>query len=208
MPSSYGGTQLTRDQLIQYAQQAGFTGAGLNTIVAIALAESGGWTGARQWNSQQSGTDRGVLQFNSYFHSEVSDQAADDPAQAFAAAYRVTQGGTVFKEWATYTSGAYQQYLTGQGVTPGPGGNGTGTGVPLSSVSNWPVIGGVVDSAKAVANFWQVASGWLESPIRFVLVFVGLGLLVFVIYSLIAPGIESTVAGVGNLAGKIGGLVA
>jgi hypothetical protein len=49
--------------------------------------------------------DRGILQFNSYWHKDVSDACAFNPACAFQQAYRVSQNGTNFSSWATYKNG-------------------------------------------------------------------------------------------------------
>ncbi len=118
-------TVLTTQQAAQYAAAAGFTGDGLNTIVAIAHAESGLDTAARHVNSDaQSSVDRGILQINNYWHSEVSDSCAYDPACAFQSGYSISQNGTNFTPWSTYNSGAYRQYY--QNLSGGSTGGTTG----------------------------------------------------------------------------------
>jgi Lysozyme like domain len=93
------------------ATAAGFQGDNAITIVAIAMAESGLNPHARNTaGNTPPSTDRGILQFNSYWHREISDAQADDPAEAFRQAFRVTWGND-FHEWATFVSGAYQQYI-------------------------------------------------------------------------------------------------
>lgn len=54
--------------------------------------------------------DRGYLQFNSFWHPEVSDACAYNAVCAFAAAFRVS-GGYNFSQWVTYDTGAYLRYL-------------------------------------------------------------------------------------------------
>lgn len=103
--------KLSRAQLDQYASAAGFRGQALDTVVAIALAESGGNTQATNRNNPGGTVDRGVLQINSYWHSEVSDAQAFDPASAFKAAYRISNSGRDFTQWVTYQTGAYKQFL-------------------------------------------------------------------------------------------------
>jgi hypothetical protein len=101
---------LTPGQAKQYATSAGFSGLAADVIVAIAQAESG-------LNTLIRGTvdprDRGILQINSYYHPEVLDSCAFDPACAFRAAYNISSGGTNFSPWTTFTSGAYQQFMGG-----------------------------------------------------------------------------------------------
>jgi murein DD-endopeptidase MepM/ murein hydrolase activator NlpD len=103
---------ITVAQARQYAAAAGFSGAGLNTIVAIAQAESSLDTSARNINTDGS-IDRGILQINKKWHPEVSDAQAYDPAAAFAAGYQISSRGSDFHPWSTYTNGAYKAYLSG-----------------------------------------------------------------------------------------------
>lgn len=101
---------LSYQQAEGYAAQAGFTGNALVTILAIAQAESSLNPCAIHFNSD--GTiDRGILQINNIFHSEVSDVCALDPSCAFQQAYRISNGGQSFTQWATFTNGKYRQYL-------------------------------------------------------------------------------------------------
>ena len=98
------------------AVQAGFTGQGLRLAVAIGLAESGGNPTARGPNPPTPGcpagsTDRGAWQLNNCYHPEVSDACADDLVCAARETYRISAGGSDWREWTTYTSGAYQAQL-------------------------------------------------------------------------------------------------
>lgn len=103
--------RLSRDQVVGYARAAGFNGNGLDVIVAIAEAESGFVTNARNSVGNSAGIDRGILQINSYYHAEVSDAECDDPAAAFRHGYRIASRGTNFTPWSTYTNGAYRRFL-------------------------------------------------------------------------------------------------
>jgi hypothetical protein len=112
---------LTVQQARSYASQAGFTGNGLSIIVAIAQAESSLNTRARGTNTDAS-VDRGILQINNRWHPEVSDACAYDPACSMQAAYRISNRGTNFQPWTTYTSGIYKRFLSGStGTIPGAG---------------------------------------------------------------------------------------
>jgi hypothetical protein len=99
------------------AGQAGFVGQALRTAVAVGLAESGGNPHARHRNPPTPGcpggsVDRGGWQLNSCYHPEVGDACADDLGCAAHAAYRISQAGSDWTPWTTYTSGAYLAQLT------------------------------------------------------------------------------------------------
>jgi Lysozyme like domain/D-alanyl-D-alanine carboxypeptidase len=98
-------------QIASAAKAAGFTGQGLVTAIAVALAE-GGNAGARNTNKDKSrSVDRGWWQFNSKWHPEVSDAEADDVMSAAKHAFRVSGGGASWSPWSTYKNGAYKNYL-------------------------------------------------------------------------------------------------
>lgn len=114
---------LSTDQLYQYGAEAGFSGGPLETIVAIALRESGGDTTALNFNPKAgcnapSSYDRGVLQFNDtcwpQYSSADPNSCAYDPACAFKAAWVASKGGTDFTIWATYNQGIAQVPQAGQ----------------------------------------------------------------------------------------------
>lgn len=93
------GTQISALEIASWAKAAGFKGDGLVTATALALEESGGWTQAVNTNAD--GTkDRGLWQFNTKWHPEVSDAAAFDPKRAAVEAFRVSKGGTDWSQWA------------------------------------------------------------------------------------------------------------
>lgn len=112
-------TYFTPAEIAAIAQQAGFTGQGLEMAVAIAEAESGGYSDAININKGGS-EDRGLWQINNYFHSEISDAAAFNPQEAAAAAYKISGGGASWTQWSTYENGRYKQFLSEaeQAVTP------------------------------------------------------------------------------------------
>lgn len=107
---------LTIPQAYSYAIGAGFSGPPAITIVAIAKAESGLDTLITHSQGNSAGVDRGILQINSFYHPEVSDAAAFNPSTAFAAAYRISNGGQDFTQWATYTTKnpllSYKRYVS------------------------------------------------------------------------------------------------
>ncbi|WP_163508214.1 lytic transglycosylase domain-containing protein [Fodinicola acaciae] len=108
--STLGGTHLTASQVARYALSAGFDKSHAVTAVAVALAESGGWTRAVLLNTDCT-RDRGLWQINSYWHPEVTDAMAFDPAKNAAAAYRISGQGSAWTQWSTYNNGAYKAHL-------------------------------------------------------------------------------------------------
>lgn len=174
---------LSGSQLASYAQSAGFSGTGLATIVAIALAESGGNPAIR---GGQDPRDRGVLQINSYWHPEVSDACAFDPACAFKAAFSISSQGTNFNQWVTFTNGAYKSHLSA--ASPTNPGTGLGQLAPTASAAN-PI--------QAIIDFFNGLSpalAWLSSPIRIIKMAAGLMLIVIALYLLIVPQAAQKVA--------------
>jgi hypothetical protein len=98
------------------AARAGFSGQALRLAVAVGLAESGGNPTARGPNPPTPGcsagsVDQGAWQLNTCYHPEVPDICADDLACAAEATYRISAAGSDWREWTTYTSGAYHAYL-------------------------------------------------------------------------------------------------
>lgn len=161
MPSYLGPTQLTPAQILSDAQSAGFSGSGLNTIAAIAEAESSGHTQAQQWGPWQNGVDRGIVQINSYYHPEVSNAQAFDPMQAFKAAYNISAGGTNFTPWSTFNSGAYKQDLglfsNLNPVSARPTSATTATTTPSGTTTSPSPTSAA--TAPAGANLWYMIGG-------------------------------------------------
>lgn len=111
---------LTIDQVAQYAHDAGFRGEGLVMAVAVSGAETGGTfnptldSPPNHTTGPDNGSiDRGLWQLNTYWHAEVSDAQAHDPAASARETYRISHGGTNWDGWST-THGSpapYKAYL-------------------------------------------------------------------------------------------------
>jgi hypothetical protein len=110
LQSSHDGQHLTDLQLAQLGQNAGFSRDRLPTAIAVAIAESGGWTGAKLVNTDCS-VDRGLWQINNLWHSEVSDAQAYDGQGNANAAYTISAHGASWGAWSTYNNGAYKNFL-------------------------------------------------------------------------------------------------
>jgi hypothetical protein len=129
--STLAGDHYSAVQIAQLAQQAGFTGNDWTVSVAIAEAESAGWTHATLVDSDCS-VDRGLWQINSYWHSEVTDSCAFTPSCAAQATHTIWANGG-WSQWTTYTNGAYLAHMSEaqaavNQVSGGSGGGGGGGG--------------------------------------------------------------------------------
>src|SRR5256885_461126 len=103
------GDHYTAVQIARLAQQAGFTGNDWTISVAVAEAESAGWTRARLIDTDCS-VDRGLWQINSFWHGEVSDACAFDPPCNARGTHTIWANGGL-TQLATYNHGAYQAHM-------------------------------------------------------------------------------------------------
>jgi hypothetical protein len=147
-----------------YAANAGFSGADLDTAVAIALAESSG--NPSSVGDRLIGGSVGLWQIYLPMHPEFAGWDLTDPQTNANAAYSVYRAaGNSFTPWTTFKTGAYRAYLssqpsavssqpltidaaTGQVIddsTPTPGDASSPAGVPANLL--W--LGGA-----AVAAYW------------------------------------------------------
>src|SRR2546430_7007617 len=132
------GAHLSTVRVAQLAQQAGFSGNDWVVSVAVAEAESPGWTRARLIDTDCS-VDRGLWQINSFWHGEVSDACAFDPTCNAQGAHTIWANGG-WTQWTTFTNGAYQSHLAEAQAAVDQvrgGGGGGGGGGNCSSVPAW-----------------------------------------------------------------------
>jgi hypothetical protein len=124
--------------LMSLIHEAGFQGSAAQTMYAIVMAESGANTTAH--NNKRPDDSYGLAQVNMIdslgpqrMQQFGLKSATDlfDPLTNLKVAYALSNGGTNFSPWTTYTSGKYQQYMgqTGaqvhsSGATWGGGGSG------------------------------------------------------------------------------------
>lgn len=127
------------DQLLQYAQNAGFQGQSAYTAAAIAQAESSGIPSQINWNDPLG--SYGLMQINQAAHPGTASEALD-PQGSFNLAYQISNGGSNFSPWSTYNSGAYAQYMpaTANGVTAVSGYADSGVN-PSASFDGQPPVG-------------------------------------------------------------------
>jgi hypothetical protein len=106
-------------QLLQLAQGAGFKGQDVQTMAAIAMAESSGNPGAHNRNASTGDNSYGLAQINmlgsmgparlKQFGLQKNEQLFD-PQTNFKAAKQV-RDSSGFGAWSTYGSGKYKQFL-------------------------------------------------------------------------------------------------
>lgn len=109
------GTTLTDVQIAQAAVTAGVVGSmnAIATATAIAIAESGGDPQAHNPGSATDHEDSyGLWQINILAHPNYNKARLYDPNYNAQAMYTISNGGTNWNPWGTYTSGAYKQYMS------------------------------------------------------------------------------------------------
>lgn len=106
------GGNLTYDQISDYASAAGFGSDVLDTMTAIALAESSGNPSAVGDLNITPGGSIGLWQINLKAHPEYTQDELFDPQTNANAAFAVYQSQGL-GAWSTYNNGAYEQYTQG-----------------------------------------------------------------------------------------------
>lgn len=106
------GKQYLPREIAAICYDNGFRLRRLVMAVQIALAESEGWDRAQHVYENAEGqviyADRGMWQFHSKWHAEVTDECAFDPYCAVKHLYRVSDGGRSWGQWSSFASGAYK----------------------------------------------------------------------------------------------------
>lgn len=185
--------KITLSQAIEYATNAGFKGASLNTIVAIADAESGFDTTIVNWRDPHGGSF-GVLQINGVHNQPTS--VTFDPQKSFDYAFQLSNGGTNFSAWSTYTNGDYKKTPAWQQLTTSNTVVSTVTPVETTvQQTNTPLGFGPLD---AIGNFLSGIGGaisWIGNPTRVFKMLAGIGLVFVAIFLLVANNSDK-IAGV------------
>jgi hypothetical protein len=79
---------------------------------AVMYSESSGTVKATNQNTDSHRSiDRGLFQINSYWHPEVSVECAFDMKCNIKEAYRISKGGTDWRQWYGFLNGNYKKYL-------------------------------------------------------------------------------------------------
>ncbi len=143
-------SDLTDDQIRAAAAAAGFTGADLDTAVAVAKAESSGNAGATHVNNNGS-TDYGLFQINSVHSSLLAGKNWQDPTVNAQLAYSVFKSSG-WGAWSTYNSGAYTKYLGTTGTAGATAGG--SASAAASTTTGLLAIPGLTDLINAVTAFF------------------------------------------------------
>jgi hypothetical protein len=101
-----GRVNFSATQIQGYAAAAGFSGADLQTAVAIALAESSGDPSAVNPEGSY-----GLWQIYLPAHPEFAGANLSDPQVNAQAAFAIYSAAGGFKPWTTYKSGKYLAYM-------------------------------------------------------------------------------------------------
>lgn len=127
-------------EIAQAAYAAGFRGSALVTAIAIALAESGGNPNAVN-SADPNGGSFGLWQINGIHASEFGSAWSQvlNPVMNAQMAWAVSNHGTDWTPWTTFTSGAYAANL---GVAQ----------VAASQVSGMPVSAGAMLTSASAGN--------------------------------------------------------
>jgi hypothetical protein len=99
--------RLSGADLRTLARNAGFPDP--RVAAAIAMAESTGDPRARNVTPRED--SRGLWQINVKAHKRFADADLYDPQVNARAAFDVSRGGSTFRDWSTFTSGKYKEFL-------------------------------------------------------------------------------------------------
>lgn len=105
--------KLTPEQVGALGYKAGWRGSALVIAIAVAGAESGYETAPGSGNPPHSSTDDyGLWQINHPAHPQYDTaQLVADPLYNARAAYAISSGGTSWRPWTTFRTGAYRAHL-------------------------------------------------------------------------------------------------
>lgn len=206
-PVLAAGTTLSAKDIAGYAAGAGFSGAALETAVAVSLAESSGRpnaVGDIALQTAEWGPSIGLWQIRSRKAEKGKGTARDadrlpDPAFNARSAYTISNGGANWSPWSVYKTGAYRLYLLqakkgvkdngGRAIATArtnPAATGTLDAVAqgLHAVPGVDEAAAVVDTASALAGLATYparVTAWLSdrnNMIRVLKVVSGVGLLI------------------------------
>lgn len=206
------------NDMLGFAQDAGFTGNSANIAAAIGMAESGGDPYAVN-SSDPNGGSYGLTQINGIWPG--AQNTLGDPSAAFSQMFNISQGGTNFNPWGSYTNNSYQAFLPGNSSDVPTNADGTpcnalqiffGCGTP-QQVSNYNQnqtntpgtiennltgtgkdLGNtaVMQSLKSFFSFITSGQGWE----RIAVIIIGLMLLLVAGFMLATRGFEGTIRAV------------
>lgn len=134
---------LSDSQLADVVRQAGFPASAQATAIAIALAESGGRTDAVNRKNSNGSVDYGLFQINSIHKDLLARGSWTDPVSNARMAFSVSSGGTNWKPWTVYKTGAYRMFLARATLASGSSSSGV---APIDTVP----VNAATDTLQAV----------------------------------------------------------
>lgn len=147
---------LSAREIAGYAKAAGFHGKGLQTAVAVALAESSGRTSVVNsigcvglWQIYQS--------VHVKAHPNWTTAWLKNPANNARAAYVLSNGGTNWHPWETYTNGRYLIYMSRAASAAGeataePTSEATGDALTAQNATTYGPSLGITDFVAKVTD--------------------------------------------------------
>lgn len=103
------GKGLTRAQIAAYARGAGFPENEIPTMVAIALAESGGVPNAYTQTDREESV--GLWQINIKAHHQYSREEMANPSKNARAAFVLSRSRMGLNHWSVYKNDRYKDFL-------------------------------------------------------------------------------------------------
>lgn len=160
--------KLSAAAITQYANNVGITGESARIATAIALAETGGTGNTNAHNPVPPDNSYGLWQINMLAHSksELSiskNEDLYDPAINAAAMKVISNGGTNWHPWTTYTSKKYLLYMNKVPT------NGTGNGEATIQNASLSSVGDKLTDSATWARFGLYVTGFLIIVIGLVL---------------------------------------
>lgn len=164
---------MTIDQVIAVLRQAGFRGIGLVDALATVMAENGKLDPSSiHANNDPNVTppaylgslDVGLFQINTTAHPQYTTAQLQDPLTNAQAAFEISQGGTNFGQWSTWTVGLAESLIGAATAAILGSGGSTGTtvtqtaGVSAQTAAQSP-ISDVYQSFAPPAQATSVISG-------------------------------------------------
>lgn len=149
-------TILSPSQIATYAQRTGLTSTQVAIATAIALAESGGDTNAiNPGNATDPEYSVGLWQINIRAHPQYTVAQMKDPVQNAFAMFTISNGGTNWNPWGTYTNGSYKSKL---GTITSSGGGGSPVNMLTTPTTQFATLSSSVTTNKATLS--DIGSGY------------------------------------------------
>jgi hypothetical protein len=141
--SVLSGRRYSQAEVKGLLAQAGWPANLIDTMSAIVMAESNGYSCAHNTSGENS---VGLGQVNLHAHGQYTQAQMCDPIQNLRACYQIYRGrnGGSFRPWGAYTDGRYRRYLGAGGAAVDPPG---GTNQNGGGNNNALAIAGVSTTA-------------------------------------------------------------